>query len=73
MPGEATQGLRELDVHLFLEALLDVLCDKAPKRQAAALDALSIFADTVLMLHSARASVAALTGKDPWDLPACCQ
>ena len=48
------QGLRELDVNLFLDALVEVLCDKLAARARAAHDALSIFTDTVLKLHHAR-------------------
>ncbi|KAL6756896.1 hypothetical protein V8C86DRAFT_2435829, partial [Haematococcus lacustris] len=48
------QGLRELDVHLFLDALLEVLCDKEADRGWAALHTLSVFLDTLLVLHQAR-------------------
>lgn len=47
-------GLRELDVHLFLDALVEVLCDEAPKRARAALDGLSVFLASVMKLHAAR-------------------
>lgn len=32
-PTTMPQGLQELDIHLFLDALLDVLCDKVTRRQ----------------------------------------
>jgi transformation/transcription domain-associated protein len=51
------QGLRELDIHLFLDALIEVLCDKAPARARAALDGLATFLDTLLMLHEAKSKI----------------
>jgi hypothetical protein len=36
-------GLRELDVGLFIDALLDVLCDRVATRGRAALDGINVF------------------------------
>ncbi|GAX77356.1 hypothetical protein CEUSTIGMA_g4802.t1 [Chlamydomonas eustigma] len=47
-------GLRELDINLFLDALVELLCDKVPHRARAAVDGLAVFVDTTLMLHSAQ-------------------
>ena len=48
------QGLCELDVHLFMEALMEVLCDASRTRALAAVEALSVFLTTVMQLHEAQ-------------------
>lgn len=53
-PVPIPPGLFELDVHLFLTALLEVLCDKVSSRAKAALDGLQVFVETVMHLHQAK-------------------
>lgn len=54
-------SLKELDPHLFLDALVEVLTDPAAGCQEAALDALEQFVDCLLILHHAQAEKRART------------
>lgn len=48
------QGLRELDVNIFLEAVIEVLCDADPGKSQAALSGLRLFLTTIMMFHEAK-------------------
>eukprot|EP00879_Flechtneria_rotunda_P005042 GHRR01005319.1.p1 GENE.GHRR01005319.1~~GHRR01005319.1.p1 ORF type:complete len:3477 (+),score=1416.33 GHRR01005319.1:1112-11542(+) len=66
LPAAMPRSLAELDVHLFVDAVLEVLCDANPRMAAGAFDALSVFIDTMQQLVAAkqRYQAAAATAAD---------
>ncbi|GFR40173.1 hypothetical protein Agub_g730, partial [Astrephomene gubernaculifera] len=67
------RGLRELDCQLYLDALTEVLCDKAAVKSRPALDCLAAFVDTALLLHGARSQHAAQSAGAAAAAPAAAQ
>ncbi|KAK9813301.1 hypothetical protein WJX72_012102 [[Myrmecia] bisecta] len=57
--GGRADSLKELDPHIFLDALVEAICDESTKRARAALDGLSVFVDSLkLLLEAQKAAVA---------------
>ena len=58
------RSLRELDVHLFIDAVVELLKDKDVKKARAALDSVSVFVDTLLSVDAARANICSSVAQD---------
>ncbi|KAL0020642.1 hypothetical protein WJX79_010395 [Trebouxia sp. C0005] len=65
-----SQALKELDAHLFFDALVEVLLEETTQRVPAALHGLAVFVDTLRLLVEAQQSVSAPSVSPQHSLPA---